>query len=323
MAEPVPFTPQTSKPTKRAHTEVETSPLGLVESASKRISPEMLEDEAALVRALKVALQCQEVKDSLADTILPQVVKIVDNEIRSNPYIKEQFHEIRVERDDDQQHSRMNSIRILNAPPSKKPGDRYENTNHTCLNIFRNRLSCNLNHRDLVISHRLPQRGKQNEGYDPIICHFVSNIAKQEVMSKQFLLRDQKDTDGNLMPRIEMYDDLTPMKSKAAYEARQLKKNKVIADTWVFRGKIWVTPHTGDSFRIRHEVDLKSVAGTMPQDADPSRLHKNVRRNQNVQSPKSASSGPQVYHRYYEMSSKVAQKKGKQAALGTVSDTDG
>lgn len=309
---------------KRSYTEVDISPQSL-ESAPKRVSAKMLEDEAALVRALKVALKDQEVKESLADTLLPNITKIVNEEIPKNPYIQKELHNIRVERDEDQQHSRMNSIRILNAPPSKKPGDRYENTNRTCLKLFRDNLSVNITHRDLVISHRLPRKGRKDTGYDPIICHFVSNIAKQEVMSKQYLLRDQqKDDNGKILPQIEMYDDLTPMKSKAAYEARLLKKGKIIADTWVFRGKIWVTPHTGDSFQIRHEDDLKIVSSVMPQDADPSRLHKNVRRNQNSSGTGKPTSS-QLYHRYYELipKSKKSSGKGKLAALDTDNDESG
>lgn len=311
-------TPQSSKNTKRPHAEVEVSPLSLLESAPKRTSTDDM-DEAAMVRALKEAFKSPEVKDALSEALLPQIRNVVKDEIRKSDYIRKEFHDIRVEKDNDQQHSRMNSIRLLNVPPYKKPGERYENTNRTCIQLFRNELSCNINHRDLVISHRLPRPNKPDGTFDPIICHFVSNIAKGEVMSKQYLLRNLKDDKG----KIEMYDDLTPMKSKAAFEARKLKKSKVIADTWVFRGRVWVTPHTGDTFQIYHEVDLEKVADAMPQDADPSRLHKNVRRNQNAQSQRQ-SSGPasttQVYHRYYELVTKKRSKKKKSSSKTVTGD---
>ena len=75
----------------------------------------------------------------------------------------------------------------------------------------------------------------------PILVKFVSRRVKADVMVSRKHLKGRKlcDSTGH-ETSIYIQDDLTQRRVNLAYQARQLKNNNRIADTWVSYGKIMI-----------------------------------------------------------------------------------
>ena len=75
----------------------------------------------------------------------------------------------------------------------------------------------------------------------PILVKFVSRRVKADVMNERKELKGKKlrDATGHEAP-IFIQDDLTQRRANLAYQARQLKRNKLVMDTWISFGKIMV-----------------------------------------------------------------------------------
>ena len=75
----------------------------------------------------------------------------------------------------------------------------------------------------------------------PILVKFVSRRVKADVMIERKELKGKKlrDATGHEAP-IFIQDDLTQRRANLAYQARQLKRNKLVMDTWISFGKIMV-----------------------------------------------------------------------------------
>ena len=75
----------------------------------------------------------------------------------------------------------------------------------------------------------------------PILVKFVSRRVKAGVMISRKHLKGKKlcDSTGH-ETSIYIQDDLTQRRANLAYQARQLKNNNRITDTWVSYGKIMI-----------------------------------------------------------------------------------
>ena len=126
---------------------------------------------------------------------------------------------------------------------------------------------------DIEVAHRLPQPKKashpsadatsqvddpsrtQATGPRSVIVKFASRRVKSRVMSVRKKLKDI-DSNDYALP-IYFQDDLTARRAKLAYDMRQLKKRKVIADTWVWDSKILCKDLRGRIHNITRQKDTK------------------------------------------------------------------
>ena len=99
----------------------------------------------------------------------------------------------------------------------------------------------------LEVSERAHRPGPR-----PIICKFASRRIKARVMAERKSLKPieapvNNSDDGEApdmppldQPKIYMADDLTRASAKLAYLARELKRSKKIAYTWVFDCRVMI-----------------------------------------------------------------------------------
>ena len=91
-------------------------------------------------------------------------------------------------------------------------------------------------------SHRLgaPREGGRPR---PIIVRFFSDKARDAVYRARSGLKVY--TSQNRDAPVFVNDDLTNRRAKLAFDCRKLKKEKKIADTWTYNGKVVVKDLTG------------------------------------------------------------------------------
>ena len=104
------------------------------------------------------------------------------------------------------------------------------------------KLSPPLKAHDIARSHRLvaPREGGRPR---PIIVLFVSDKARDAVYRARSGLKVYNSQ--NREAPVFVNDDLTNRRAKLAFDCRKLKKEKKIADTWTYNGKVVMKDLTG------------------------------------------------------------------------------
>ena len=90
-----------------------------------------------------------------------------------------------------------------------------------------------------------------------IIVRFATERLRDEVFWARMNLKDHnKEHRDN---QICLNDDLTARRAKLSFDARQLKKDKKIADTWTSYGKVMLQLVKGQVKEVQSSNDLKST----------------------------------------------------------------
>ena len=186
-----------------------------------------------------------------------EIIEAQSKEIQS---LKTENLQLRDSLDDLQQYSRRNSIRIDGFPT--EPGDVKEtigNLETKVKTMFKDVMKVKLESTDFCRMHRVgkpAQSGKVKQ----VIVKFTNYGAKLRVMKARKTLREQaeaRDTGGKT--RVYINDDLTKRRAWIARQAREARKNKQIKDTWVYDGRIYVQPNSGDIKVITTEKGLENM----------------------------------------------------------------
>ena len=125
---------------------------------------------------------------------------------------------------------------------------------------------------DIEVTHRLgrpPQMTQEDqeasEGSSiptpkprPVIMKLASRRTKTAIMSERKKLKDNpyQCTNGSTAA-VFIGDDLTQRRANLAYQARQLKNNKLIHDTWITNCKIVVKDNYNRISLIQSDEDIK------------------------------------------------------------------
>ena len=136
--------------------------------------------------------------------------------------------------DDLEQHGRRDSLRITGVPENPE----HDNTDEAILKICEE-IKCDpkVEPRDIAVSHRV---GQSTEGRPrQILVKFANRNTRTEL--KNFIKREE----NNEKPNIYVNEDLTRFRAGLAKEARSLKTNGKISDTWTMYGKILVKDNFG------------------------------------------------------------------------------
>ena len=125
---------------------------------------------------------------------------------------------------------------------------------------------------EIEVAHRLPQ-GRQTgrpptEAASPqvdgggaasvqrppvVILKFRSRRTKERVMAMRTDLKDIKEENR---PVIYFQDDLTAKRAKLSNEARQMKRQNLIIDTWVGNSKVYIKDRHSRIHVIKDQDDL-------------------------------------------------------------------
>lgn len=162
--------------------------------------------------------------------------------------------------DDVDQETRFHSIRIAGLPELSAEAldncpDKKEDTKQRVCELFKTRMKINdFEEEYLSKAVRLPLR-VGTTGPRAILAKVSCDRAKQLVMKARVNLKVREN--DSTTPIISINDDLTPLKSKTAYEARKLKKVNDIKDTWVDNGRVLIKDNKDKNHRVRNVEDVQ------------------------------------------------------------------
>ena len=158
-----------------------------------------------------------------------------------------QLHEL-------QQYTRRNALRIVNpAWAEPRNTNEQEDTDRLILDLIQS-LGVNLAPWEISRSHRVGK--KRNDGTPrPIIVKFIGYNVRRRVYEARKKLKNHA-----TLRRVYINEDLTRQNSRLAYEARQLKKQRVIADTFTVDGRIYVKRFQGQVPKVVRDLEhLRSI----------------------------------------------------------------
>ena len=125
---------------------------------------------------------------------------------------------------------------------------------------------------DIEVTHRLgkpPQTNQDGQEASedgsrqppkprPVIVKLASRRTKNAIMEERKKLKDNPYKCANeTTATVYIGDDLTKRRANLAFQARQLRKNKLIYDTWVTNCKIVVKDNYNRISLIQSEEDIK------------------------------------------------------------------
>ena len=121
-------------------------------------------------------------------------------------------------------------------------------------------------------SHRAGE--KKPNGTRSILVKFASYSSRDRVIRSRKLLKGHN-RDPNCTSPCFVAEDLTKKRANLAYQARQLKKDRLIKDTWSWDGRIFVTTLQGNVSVMTRVKDLDKFrkVPTNLQGGDPGADH--------------------------------------------------
>ena len=162
-----------------------------------------------------------------------------DNDIAA---LQKRVDELEESADRAEQYSRRSNL--LFSGFKETGGGATENTDGQIISLVNDamKLSPPLKAHDIARSHRLgaPREGGRPR---PIIVRFVSDKARDAVYRARSGLKVYNSQ--NREAPVFVNDDLINRRAKLAFDCRKLKKEKKIADTWTYNGKVVMKDRTG------------------------------------------------------------------------------
>lgn len=243
-----------------------------VSSSGKEEDPEVMIDTMlgalaepdTMKRFVTSLCAIPEMKSKLVEHLLPtlddQVKQILDpfkstvDDLQERlKASNERYTELESKHDDLEQYTRRQNIRISGFPEQEG-----ENTDDIVVNFAKTALKLDVTQADIDRSHRVGKRHPGRPSRD-IIIRFVSYKTKVKFMKSRKLAREYN---GQNNTRHFIFEDLTRNRSNLAYQARKLKRDGVVKDTWTFDGKIFIKAHDD-------VVTMCSSVSTLPRPNQP------------------------------------------------------
>ena len=233
-----------------------------------------LNDDAIVKRLQEVLLGGFK---QMLDTMSAQIIATLKDEIRQRDVtilnLKKEIKSLQVKSDDMEQWTRRGSMRIHGIPI-----DTEGSLDDKLLTLFNTKLKMKppIQLEEIEVAHRLPQGRPTGrpppEAASPqvdgdgaaittasakrppvVILKFLSRRTKERVMAMRTDLKDIKEENH---PAIYFQDDLTAKRAKLSYEARQMKRQNLIIDTWVGNSKIYIKDRHSRIHVIKDQDDL-------------------------------------------------------------------
>ena len=129
--------------------------------------------------------------------------------------------------DELEQYSRRNTVRIRGIPEADN-----EDTDRLVTDLAARKLEVPLATNDIVRSHRVGRKTEdERKGPRDVIVRFTTHNTKVAVM------RGARKLKGS---QLYINEDMTKTRSTIAWEARNLKRDRKILDTWTRDGVVFV-----------------------------------------------------------------------------------
>ena len=223
------------------------------------------DEEATFILKLKEALQTDDIAKQVLSSLQPVIKKLEDaitglnatnsalrkqvaEQDETISRLQHRVDELEIRCDDLEQQGRKGSIRVFGLP--KEEEGRLEDK---ILRICNENLKLRPPVVPEEIVHRVGRPPSQRPVPDdsreppkprPVLVKLSSRRTKGRIMEECKLLKDNPYTytiDKNIFSKaIYIGDDLTKRRANLAYQARLLKRNNAIKDTWVSNCKILV-----------------------------------------------------------------------------------
>ena len=154
--------------------------------------------------------------------------------------------------DDLEQHGRRDSLRISGIPENPE----HDNTDEAVLKICNEmKVEPQVEPRDIAVSHRV---GKSAAGRPrQILVKFATRNVRERVFKARTELKNVNKKEETKEKHIYVNEDLTRFRAGLAKDARSLKNNGNISDTWTMYGKILVKDNFGHVKVITQSEDLQ------------------------------------------------------------------
>ena len=208
-----PNPPDSALHSSRAQPSMELDALDAAITSLDIAGPVTNEALAQLLRGLATTLTTR-----FAETLARKDAQIVDLQGRMG---------VLEERCDDlEQYSRRNTMRIRGVPETAG-----ENTDAVVQELAARKLEVRVADHDVVRSHRVGRKTEDRQTPRDVIVRLTTHNMKATIMQSA---RKLKGT------RIFINEDMTKTRATIAWEARNLKRDKKILDTWTRDGVVFV-----------------------------------------------------------------------------------
>lgn len=168
--------------------------------------------------------------------------------------------------DQAEQYSRRNCIRIAGLPESEN-----EDTTSVTMELINDTMALDppLELQEVDRLHRVGKPDSQKPR--GIIVKFATYRSRARVFSAKAALSDKRF--GPTQTKVYINDDLTRLRAKLLYEARKLKKQKLIHDAWTREGTVLVIDNSKKTSSLKSTKDLvkysRSYADVSHSQSDP------------------------------------------------------
>ena len=209
--------------------------------------------------AMLEVLNKPEVRAAYIEMMDTSIAKHVNGLNRRIESLEDEVETLRLEKEqaeteirDLQQYTRRNAFRIHN-PHWRDTGNVQEDTDKLVLELART-MGVDLAPWEIGRSHRV---GKYRAGVTrPILVKFVSYQPRKRVFDERKTLRT---IEG--LSRVYINEDLTKYNSELAYQARVLRRDGRLVDTFTRDCKIFVRRFAGDPVvMVRNTTELENAA---------------------------------------------------------------
>lgn len=187
-----------------------------------------------------------------------------DKEIKD---LQQKYEDIRDRCDELEQYSRKNSLRISGIPLNSDPNVTDDSFAHV-LNVCNEKMKITppIRREDISNCHRVGSKESPNR---PILVKFMNyQIRSRVFMAKKNLKTYNQNREptrneaaGNTgtptLNKIFINEDLCKGRALLSFQARQLKRDDIILDTWTFNGTIMVKDKRNNIHKVTKMSELR------------------------------------------------------------------
>ena len=166
--------------------------------------------------------------------------------------------------DDLEMYSRRSCIRITGIPEERpqvnnegKEVKTIENTSAKIVELARI-IDVDVMEEDIEVSHRVNRKDGSRDRPRQVIARIKNNVKRHALISNSYKLAKVPDKRGTYICQ-----ELTKARSKVAYEARQLLREKKIRSTAVWDGKILMTDLRGGKHAVQSLDEFLEVVRSL------------------------------------------------------------
>jgi len=222
---------------------------------SRKLSSSIGMDQEDFTRAFIAALKNQSVIKTLREAIcgelqkevrdLREIIKSKDTQLTE---LKDKIHDLEATTDDLEQYSRRNSLRFTGVPEQD-----HEDTGEVSLDLIHTQLGIkSITIKSIDRVHRVGPK-RDNQTTRPILVKFATYRERNDVFKSRSNLKG-KTVGGN---HIYINEDLTQVRSRLLYRARQMKREGKVVDCWTHDGQLFVKNKHRKIMAIKGETDLQ------------------------------------------------------------------